>query len=129
MLVRDWLGIKVAGSLSSFLDEILTELQVAWIIGETIQFDQGQLYLFMTTIPAFFAWRCAKDRLDIVGIAADNIKERGFAGGLEVSHTCLNQMACTVEFMSVPKIRPALAWLDNSIVRIEIAIWLLGRSS
>ncbi len=72
---------------------------------------------------------CAKDRLDIVGIAADNIKERGFAGGLEVSHTCLNQMACTVEFMSVPKIRPALAWLDNSIVRIEIAIWLLGRSS
>src|SRR5712691_5004932 len=56
------------------------------------------------------------------------IQQFRFAGCLEVRHSCLDHMPCTVEFVPMPEIRPSLVRLDNGIVRIEVAIRLLCRS-
>ena len=79
----------------------------------------------MSAIPALLARLTAKDRINVIGIASDDIKQGGFASGLEVSYACFDHMTCTVEFMSMSKIGPSLVWLDDSIVWVEVAIWLL----
>src|SRR5438477_5207126 len=82
----------------------------------------------MAAVAAFLPRLCAKNCLNIISIAADDIEERRFAGCLEVSHSCLNHMSCTIEFVPVAEIRPPLIRLNDSIMWVEIASWLLRRS-
>jgi hypothetical protein len=54
----------------------------------------SDLYLFMSTIPAFLSWFSAKDRISRIGVATGDIEERSFASRLEMSHACLDHMIC-----------------------------------
>src|SRR5438105_4889757 len=113
---------------SAFINEILAQMQVACVARHSIELDQCKLYLLMPAVAAFLSSFSPKDRINRVGITADDIQQFRFAGCLEVRHSCLDHMPCTVEFVPMPEIRPSLVWLDNGIVRIEVAIRLLCRS-
>src|SRR2546429_9051238 len=103
-------------------------MQVACVARHSIELDQCKLYLLMPAVAAFLSSFSPKDRINRVGITADDIQQFRFAGCLEVRHSCLDHMPCTVEFVPMPEIRPSLVRLDNGIVRIEVAIRLLCRS-
>lgn len=113
--------------MPSFINEILAQMQVACVARHSIELDQCKLYLLMPAVAAFLSSFSPKDRINRVGITADDIQQFRFAGCLEVRHSCLDHMPCTVEFVPMPEIRPSLVRLDNGIVRIEVTIRLLCR--
>src|SRR5436305_8078853 len=80
----------------------------------------------MPRVTAFLARRGAEDGIDVVRIATQRIQQHALAGGLEMRHRCFDEVTGTIQLMPVTQVRPALLWLDNGEIGIEITIGLLG---
>src|SRR6185312_1130230 len=82
----------------------------------------------MSIIPAPFTFLATKNAVDIVGIAADWIKQSTFPSRLKVGHGCFNEMSGTVKLVQISQVGQTFLRFDLSEPEIEIAVRLLKRS-
>ncbi|MNC42088.1 hypothetical protein D3C75_908910 [compost metagenome] len=61
----------------------------------------------------------------MVDILAHNIQQLVFACRFIIRNRCFNKMPGNVQLMTVLKIGPALAWLLDCEIGIQIPVWVL----
>src|SRR5687768_12329539 len=71
--------VEVMRLLSSLIDEILRQLEVAFFSGCPIQFHERQFNCWMAAVTALLAFVSPKQSVDMVGIATDHIQQFAFA--------------------------------------------------
>src|SRR5690348_17238350 len=111
---------------SALIHKVLTQMQIPLLTRHSIQFDQREFDFFVPRVTAFLTGLGAEDGVDVVRIATHGIQQSTFARGLEMSHCCFNEMTGTIQLMPITQVRPALLWLNNGEISIEIPIGLLG---
>ena len=87
--------------LTPFFNQIFGQRQIALFAGRFVKPDQGQLDLGMTAVAALLTWFCAKERVDMIGIAAERVEQLGITSRLVMGDRGLHQVAGTVHFVPV----------------------------
>src|SRR2546425_11981834 len=87
------------------MNEMMARLPLAFVARPSIVLDDCKPFVLMAAVAAFLSSFSPKDRIHRVAITADDIQQFRFAGCLEVRHSCLDHMPCTVEFVPMPEIR------------------------
>src|SRR5689334_9988602 len=85
------------------------------------QFDFG-----MSAVAMFLILACTENRANMLSETTHNIQKLALACRLIISHSRFYQMPRVIHFMIIFEIRPALLWLKEHEIAVEIAIRLLG---
>ena len=100
---------------AALVHKIPAERQVAPLAGGAVQLHQRQLDFLVAAVAALLAGAGAKDRADVVGVAAGDVQQSALAGGLVVGHGRLDQVAGAVQLVAVAQVGPALVRLDHGV--------------
>src|SRR5438034_9188028 len=95
---RPRFGVEVMRLPAAFFDEILSEPQVAFLARRPKKLDQRQFNFWMTAIAGFLPRSAAKNRIDMISVAAHQIQEATLACGLEMRYRRFHEMPRTIEF-------------------------------
>ncbi len=117
---------EVVGLFPPLLHEELGEPQVPLIPGHPVEPDQGQLDLFMARVTLFLSLFRAEDGIDVLNQLADHLQELVLPRGFVIGHGRFDKMAGAVQLMVFRQIGPAVFWIHDGVIRVEVAIGLLG---
>src|SRR5205814_2559356 len=84
--------VKVIRLAATFIDEVLAEVQVVLLAGDTRQLDERQLDLFVAAVATLLPGAAAENRIDVVGVAAHHVEERALARRLIMGDAGFDEM-------------------------------------
>src|SRR5262249_39052868 len=112
-------------AVPAIVQQEASQIQVPLLAGLAVQLHQRCLDLRVAGRGRPLAG--AKRRVDVVGEAPRDSQQTVAAGSPAMSDGGLEQMPGAVELVAVPEVDPAPPWLSHRVVRVEVAIRLLGR--
>ncbi len=67
--------IEVMRLLAAFVDEVLREFQITWLVCDVIEFDQRQFDFLMPTVTTSLARLTTERCVAVIGIAAHDVEQ------------------------------------------------------
>src|SRR5580765_3507471 len=84
--------IKIVRQSSPLFQEVTAQLQIPLFAGRPEELHQGKLDFRVTAVPTLLRRLRPESRIDMIGVAAHDIKEASLSGGLEVSDSRFDQV-------------------------------------
>ncbi len=116
--------VRLAAAL---VDKIAAQFQVTALPGRAVELNEGQLDLLVAGIAGNLAFAGPEHPGKQVGVAANRVQQRPFAGRFGVGDAGLDQVSGAVELMPVAQVREAFVRFNGGEMGVEVAVRLLGR--
>ena len=94
--------VEEVGRLAALIDKIPAEVQIAPFLGEVVEAQKRQLYLWMPAVAANLAWLPTETRVDIICKAPRDLQQAVLSGRFKMNYGGLDQVAGAVELMQIP---------------------------
>ena len=88
--------------LASFIEEVERLVEILLVAGSLVEFDQGQLDLFVAGVAVHLVFLRPEGLADVVGVAAQGIQEISFARSVVVGDGRFHKVSGAVELVVVP---------------------------
>ena len=110
--------VEVVGLLTPCFHKELGQLQVALILGDSIEPHQSQLDLLMAWVALFLVLLRAKDCINVIHKSCDHLEQFFFTRRFVVSYGSFNKVAGAVQLVVFCQVSPALFRLHDGVIGI-----------
>ena len=117
--------LEIVRRSAALPEEVGGEVAITLLSRGARQLQQRQLDLLVAAVTLHPVRPRAEGAIDQVREPANDLEQPALAGRLEVGDARLDEMTGHVEFVAIPKIRPAVLRLDEREVGVEVAVRLL----
>lgn len=107
---------------AALVNKILREAQVARLACGAIQLNQRQLDLLVAAVAMHLARPAPKGGINVIGVAAHDLQQLTFVGGVMMRDGGLDQVSGAVQLLAISQVGPAPVCLDGEVMGIEVAI-------
>ena len=120
------LFLKEERSLAALVHEVAGKVQVLRVACNPVEPHEGHLDYRVPGITVDLAILGADDGIDVIHQADHGVQQDPFPGDLIIRNGRLDHMAGAVQFMVVLQVGPAFIQAADDVIRVQIAVGLLG---